>query len=77
MNGTVRVLRWEGDNMMGSDMISHSTTKHIDELIEKLKTDKDLTGGDRLDIAMNLELIQFYRKELKNVLDRGESHGTV
>lgn len=55
--------------MMGSDMISHSTTKHIDELIEKLKTDKPLSGGERLDIAMNLELVQFYRKELKNVLE--------
>lgn len=55
--------------MMGSDMISHSTTKHIDELIEKLKTGKELTGGERLDIAMNLELVQFYRRELKNVLE--------
>lgn len=63
--------------MMGSYMISHSTTKHIDELIEKLKTDKELTGGDRLDIAMNLELVQFYRKELKNVLDGGKMDGTV
>lgn len=65
--------------MMSSDMISHSATKHIDELIEKLKTDKELTGGERLDIAMNLELVQFYRRELKNVLelDGGKTDGTT
>lgn len=54
--------------MIGSDMISHSTTKRIDELIEKLKTDKPLSGGERLDIAMHLELIQFYRRELKKCI---------
>lgn len=60
--------------MMGSDMISHSTTKHIDELI-----DKPLSGGERLDIAMNLELVQFYRRELKNVseLDGGKTNGSI
>lgn len=63
--------------MMSSDMISHSTTKHINELIEKLKSDKPLSGGERLDIAMNLELIQFYRRELKNVLDGGRTDGSI
>lgn len=63
--------------MIGSDMISHRTTKHIDELIEKLKSDKPLSGWERLDIAMNLELIQFYRRELKNVLDGGKEHGSI
>lgn len=77
MIGIARVLRWAGDSVMSSDMISHNTTKRIDELIEKLKSDTPLSGGERLDIAMHLEPIQFYRRELKNVLDGGKTHETI
>lgn len=64
--------------MMGSDMISHSTTKYIDELIEKLKSDKPLSGGERLDIAMCLEFIQFlYRREYKNAIDGGKTNESI